>query len=564
MDEEVKIIGNKFIENKAPNGNGGAINIMGALHDINLIDNYFENNFAKNGGAINVANWPYILYALNNTFINNTATENGGAIYLNPGRNFGVTPSANLTNNTFIDNDAELNGNAIFNKNQRLYLKNNTMSADKAPIFNLGTIISPTTLRILNNETVDVLNGIDFNLTLELEDDKGNLIIGQNTTFVILGDSYVTNDTNIIGTYYTNYHTDLVDRITPVTGSALGVSDLTVLNGALRLLNINLTITKVSSKDIIKYGEIFNYTIKISNIGLDNVTGIVVKDYIPVGLDYVGFEGNGWSYVNGSWKYNNTLSSGKSIELVLLFKVNSNATGLINNTANVAINELPNGTNTTSNNSNVSKANTITTVDDVEGKLGNTVIINGTVTDEFGNNITGVVNLTLPDGSVVEVNVTNGKFSYSWLIPMNSTIGENNISADYEGDDLYNPSNGTGIVNITKINTITTVDDVEGKPGDTVLITGTVTDEFGNPIDGTVSLTLPDGTVVTVSVVDGLFEYEWTIPKDFEAGNYLITAIFEENDYYYSSNNQSNLHVTANPGPGPKPTPTPTPKPSDK
>ncbi|WP_409199332.1 Ig-like domain repeat protein [Methanobrevibacter sp. DSM 116169] len=332
--------------------------------------------------------------------------------------------------------------------------------------------------------------------------------------------------------------------------------------------DINITgvifdITKIPSLEAVKIGDMINYTISIYNIGFDDATEVVLTDFIPEGLTYVDFVGDNWTYnkTTGKWYYANTLYVGEMIEIVLFFTVNSNASGVLNNTVNVASNETPTGSNATSNNTNVSKIETITTVNNVTGKPGDNVTINGTVTDEFDNPLNGTVIITLPDGSNVTVNVTDGEYSYNWTIPDDFKPGTYDVEVVFNGDDTYESSDATGIADVLKLSTVTTVSDAEGKPGEIVLITGTVHDERGNPLTGNVSLILPDGTVVIVEVIDGVFEYLWMIPKSFKAGSYPVFAEFIGDDFYLSSNATGTITVIVDPTPGP--TPGPSPKPTD-
>ncbi|WP_409199577.1 beta strand repeat-containing protein [Methanobrevibacter sp. DSM 116169] len=382
---------------------------------------------------------------------------------------------------------------------------------------------------------------------------NGNLTAGENVTltlvFKVLGN--VTGQVNNTVTVKSNETKNSTNNTTDVN-----------------LTNVTLDISKIPSNTSIKFNEYLNYTIIITNLGTTGATGITVIDQIPVGLTYVGFSGDGWYYDNstGKWIYNNVLAGGNTTELVLTFLVNgaANVTYIINNTVNVTSNQTPGGNNTTSNNTNVSKLHTVSMVIGFTSKAGQTVLITGTVYDEHGDPITGPAKVTMPNGEVIDVSVVNGMFSFNWTVPYGIKIGYGNISVAYDGNEIYYPSNGTNITLILKLHTNTTVEDVTGKPGENVIIRGNVTDENGNTVpNGTVILTLPDGFKVTVPVVDGKFEYPWTIPKNFKKGKYPIHAEFLENEYYYGSNGTGTLTVIVDPTPGPTPTPTPSPNDDD-
>ncbi|WP_409200872.1 hypothetical protein [Methanobrevibacter sp. DSM 116169] len=193
----------------------------------------------------------------------------------------------------------------------------------------------------------------------------------------------------------------------------------------------------------------------------------------------------------------------------------------------------------------IEKLNVTIVVDPITGKPGDTVIVNGTVIDELGNPVNkGNVTITLPDGTVVTVPVINGTYTTNWTIPDDFKPGNYTVIVQYNNNTYYNNGFGNNSAFVDKLNTVTTVNDVKGKPGDTVIITGEVIDERGYPVkNGTVILTLPDGSKIPVPVIDGKFEYKWTIPKHFKAGTYVILAEFVGDDYYYSSSANATLTV---------------------
>ncbi|MDL2246261.1 Ig-like domain repeat protein [Methanobrevibacter sp. OttesenSCG-928-K11] len=420
---------------------------------VSLIDNSTLNN-----GVISVSNVQYDkldalgagaynygnLDIYNSTFENNgDSTINGSAICNDFNGNMGIF-------NCYISGPSHL----IFNnyayegwgKNGELYLENNTMVPSTIEaIYNLGLITSTVHVIYLNNTTITRPFNYIEDVKGRITDDMGNVVVGQNLTFVIRNPDG-TNYTKQVPSWKDGYYS-------------------------------------------------LNYT--LNQIG----TFIVDGTYIPGAL-----------IQNHIHDY-----------------------GIIN----------------------VVKSKTTTTINDVTGKPGQTVTITGTVVDEMGNNINGVVNVTLPDGKNVNVNVVDGEFNYDWTIPY-GLVGKKNISADFEGDKNYLPSNDTGIATINKLETEIISGDITGKPGQTVTINGIVVDENGNLVNGTINIILPDGTSVNVDVVDGEFSYDWTIPKDFKSGNYTIGLIFDENEFYLSSNTNIILTVIVDP------TPNPTPKPTNK
>ena len=85
---------------------------------------------------------------------------------------------------------------------------------------------------------------------------------------------------------------------------------------------------------------------------------------------------------------------------------------------------------------------------------------------------------------------------------------------------------------------------MSGKPGETVTIDIAVVDKDGNPItEGNVTVELPDGTNVTVSVVNGVANADWNIPNGFTINNYTVNVTYNGNEYFESSTNKSKAEV---------------------
>ncbi|WP_409199579.1 right-handed parallel beta-helix repeat-containing protein [Methanobrevibacter sp. DSM 116169] len=431
----------------------------------------------------------------------------------------------------------------------------------KLGTINLNKTVNKDTANIGDNltYTITIYNNGTINLT--------NLTINDSIPIGLDYISFIGNNWEKINDYNWIYNINLkpgestkLTLLFKVNGDYVGITNNTIFMNTNQTLipdnttspNTNLTnvifeISKVPSTSSLKYGDSINYTINIKNIGLSDASNIELKDYIPNYLSYLGFTGLNWTYNNltNKWIYENILKSGEITQLTLIFKVENNAPSIINNTVNIGSNQTPNE-NITSNNTNVLKLQTITTINNVTAYQGDTVTFNGTVYDEKGNPISGNITMALPNGENVIINVIDGAFSYDWTIPYNFKIGVYGTDDYYKGNNYYESSEAHGIATVLKLKTITTVNDVTGKVGDIVTIYGTVYDEKNNPVrEGVLILTLVDGSKVNVNVLNGIFSYDWTIPDSFIEGKYPISAEFIENDHYYGSSAISNLIVIA-------------------
>ena len=194
------IVNCNFINNTA--NHAGAIYNAGS--DSTMMNCNFINNIANNGGAIHSSCSNSTI--VNCNFINNTA-NNGGAIY-----NFG---SITVSNSKFKDNNAS-KGVAIYNDVYSqisigtINLNNNTYSGinnGKTYIYNIGTILTPVTITVLENKTVNCRynNEITLFATITTSFDGAsvaggalNFIIGRSTISTVA----TSNDNGIYNYTY--------------------------------------------------------------------------------------------------------------------------------------------------------------------------------------------------------------------------------------------------------------------------------------------------------------------------------------------------------------------------
>lgn len=112
-------------------------------------------------------------------------------------------------------------------------------------------------------------------------------------------------------------------------------------------------------------------------------------------------------------------------------------------------------------------------------------------------------------------------------------------SADNEQNTVYTT------INIEKITTTTTVNFAHGTRGHTVDLTAHVVDSDSNPVnDGQVRFYVGTAPYVTAEIHDGYATYSgWTIPSDWDAKQYGITAVYLGTSIYQTSNGQNILLV---------------------
>ncbi len=211
------------------------------------------------------------------------------------------------------------------------------------------------------------------------------------------------------------------------------------------------------------------------------------------------------------------------------FKYTPETAGIIN----VIVGYIGNSTHNPSANTtsfNVNKINTkLTVTSNNTIEIGKNTSIEGTLKDEFGHVLSNF-NITLNIGGKL-VNVTTNEFGYykTTFIPTQEEIIS--IIGFYGGNALYNQVENKTIINVTKINTTITLNNIKTTTyGNNAQISGTLTDIYGNIISNVnVTLMINNRQVIVTTDEKGVFTY--TYKTDFVDIN-EVQAIYYGNDTY--------------------------------
>ncbi|RAP50452.1 MAG: hypothetical protein BZ138_06650, partial [Methanosphaera sp. rholeuAM270] len=166
------------------------------------------------------------------------------------------------------------------------------------------------------------------------------------------------------------------------------------------------------------------------------------------------------------------------------------------------------------------------------------VTYNGTLVDGLGNNITGVVNITVMYGDEQvdfreNVPVENGV--YNWT-RTSVKVGMINVTVSYAGNENVNPTSTSTTYEISRIPTVTLVDVLNTTSGnvtiDVVVIDTTIEDPTENNVStGKLRISIP-GETFEVEITDR----NKTIQLDITAVKpTTISVQYLENDVYQSS-----------------------------
>ncbi|MBZ9570984.1 DUF11 domain-containing protein, partial [Methanobrevibacter sp. TMH8] len=348
---------------------------------------------------------------------------------------------------------------------------------------------------------------------------------------------------------------------------------------------VNLTITKTANVTNASYGQSLSYTITVTNHGIDNATNVIVSDILDPRLIFVG-NYSGVSYYGNNhtiiWTIGN-LSAGDSVNLT--FTVIINGTGLISNVANVTTNNTNIGDNTTVGNNSTINIDpavnlTVTKVANVNETVINGQIITYTisVTNYGPNNATGVIiNEKLPNALIylssnASIGIYNGNTGI-WTIGNlnNGQSGElvitvrvngigvivNGINVTADQQNINNNTNNSNITenitakpkNTTSHNTSIAITGKVSDNGKSIIITGRLTDENGNPLANKIIKFYVNGHYVGQAMTnnEGIAQLEYTSNTPLKNGDYVLTTVFSGDEIYPPSSNSTTLKFSNNP-----------------
>ncbi|MGC9516177.1 MAG: Ig-like domain repeat protein [Methanomicrobiales archaeon] len=196
----------------------------------------------------------------------------------------------------------------------------------------------------------------------------------------------------------------------------------------------------------------------------------------------------------------------------------------------------------------VEKLDTEITVEPASGVFEGSAKIHATLLDQNGNPVVNVpVKFYIEEEAIGSSNTDENGQADIIYEPIAQKPGKYAITAEFEGDDNYNQSHGQGILNV-KIETKTESDDKNNFARQNVELTANVTNIDGEDLDeGQVTFTANGEELETVNVVKGQANHTWTIPLNWNAGNYEILAQYTGTDTYAASQDTATLTVDKTP-----------------
>ena len=414
----------------------------------------------------------------------NIPQDAAGVVLLNVN---GVTYYVNIVNGTGNINITKLtNGTysviAEYGEDDLYNASNTTKQFNVTKISDYNMDISYTD--VVNNAT---------KVTVTLPDDATGIV------------TIIVNGTNFTGVIYKGKSTiDVNNLIAPV------YNYIAIWDGGDKYVNGSKT------------GIIYNNEFREKSQVIVSVDDILVGDAALIKINVTdGATGNVRITVNG-----------KNIIVPLLnSSVTYKLTGLLNGTYDVNVTYLGDyiyGVSENSTTFKVSKHNSSITINVTEGKVGESITITITGPDDAS----GVVDVII-NGTQYNAVMVNGKAVFNTTF---DKCGQYNITANYAGNNKYNPSSNSTLFVINPLNSsiVVSVDDIKVGQNATIAVIG--------PGDATGVITiLVDGNYYNATIVSG--KTTFTI-SNLSNGTYNVTAFYNGDDKYRSTVNSTVFNVT--------------------
>ena len=498
-----RVIDCVFIDNFANSTDVGGGAIYNQAANFEVINSIFTNNSARNcGGAI--YSWEGgDFYVIDSTFNNNSAAADGGAIYNRIGT------KVTIKNNTFADNDAKRGVaicNAIFYASTAtINLTDNTylgIGDNKTYIYNTGTILSPVTVTVLGNETVETYYGENLTVFATVTTADGASVSGGSLKFIINDTVYFATSRDN-GIYDVKYPVKFTGKQL-VNASYGNADDVSVKTGIL----VVKTISKVNVHvDDIVYGDSAVIQVNVTSgatgnvsITINNKTQVVKLNNSRATLNVDDL--NAGDY-NVFVTYNGDVYYLKSL---------ANTTFTVNKTSDYNM--------------------TVDAPQIIEAGENTTVIVN------LPKDATGNVTIFVNDKNFsAEVKDGFANVTISVL-----GMGKFNITTVYYGDNNYNPMSKITVINVTLLSVDLDVNDVVMTYHDGSRLVAKLTDYIGNPIaNATLYFTINGKTYSRTTNDKG----SASIALNLESRKYIANVTYKGEGIY--GGDSKNATVTINP-----------------
>ena len=413
----------------------------------------------------------------------NVTTDNNGKYSMN------VTKSNVGIKNIIVSYDGNLTHHASSN-------------SSSLNVTTINTTITVNTTHSVKIGSSIIINGV-------LKDVYGNILPNTEVIIVVNGKEY-TIMTNNEGYYEMPYTTYIIGSrlvLVKYLGNSTYNPTSNQTNFYVNPINTAITVSTNLTNGSVKFGQ----SILINGTVYDEFGNILPNTEVSIIIDEETYTTT--SDVNGKYQF---IRKSQSIGIKkVIVQYNGNST------------HNPSANTTSFNVNKINTKLTVTSNNTIE--IGKNTSIEGTLKDEFGHVLSNF-NITLNIGGKL-VNVTTNEFGYyktTFIPTQEETIS---IIGFYGGNALYNQVENKTIINVTKINTTITLNNIKTTTyGNNAQISGTLTDIYGNIISNVnVTLMINNRQVIVTTDEKGVFTY--TYKTDFVDIN-EVQAIYYGNDTY--------------------------------
>ena len=503
--EEGIVTNCNFTDNSAVYGGAIKFYTVCTVTDCNFNGNKATGEYSY-GGAV----WMNSGSIENSNFSANTATYEGGALWMNSGT---------IENSNFTGNNAS-KGSAIYfgNESSTKTVLNARFLNNKAKAEELQVIKNENNITIIFKGNNNLLNAIYSN---------GEVSFTNVTYWGVNG----INNTGSLTTTISGSKNEAGQNISVagvVNNKILDTTEITDTDGKIVIENISddYYITVRHNEDsyytqaetvLININLYVNVTSQTTNNRTVNLTAKsnIYNETMPGKLLFILPDG---TEINAAYASNGTWWAVHTFDDFAAYEVNASYIGL----DNVVI------TNATI---NIAELQTDITLenDTFELFVEDSVSAGATLTPAVAGNLT----FTSTNESVAKV--VDGKII---------AVGEGtaNITVSFAGREGYLPAlNKTITVTVNQVGTHIIIGDITTYLGFDVNITINLTSDDAIPFNDDINLTLPDGTIVPVKIVNGTAVVSWTVPDS--DGKYFVNATFEGNNRYAPSKATGSITV---------------------
>jgi hypothetical protein len=537
--------------------NGGAIHIN-SKGILNICGSDINNNTAPNGGAI--YNYASNVTIYESTLNNNQGSGCGGAIYDYTGPHWNtkiIMFNSNFTENKAVNGTVLYNhgGNGNYTITYNLF-KNNTASSDKetltlGPINDRGRTVEQNTY-----DNTDI-NLTKINLTTQkIKYHYDEDIILNYTVDLAIPEYY---DADILDKINKTLYIDTIENSTTkeknYTLSKLKPGNHTLYYKTCNSDSNNLTLTVTGDSEIKTDKTTYDHVDGIKNkITLNIIDPSEEKGTINITVKDQNEYKKLFSYSNVGNEYQ--LSTDALVEALENLYHNLVESYTIN-ISYTSDNEYVNLSSTEFTLKIKKQLNTTITITPIKSTIGSIIKLTAGVTDEKGENVTDgkvifkINGITLKDESnnVIYASVVNGVAAINYKVQPVWMKNTTYIEAVYGGTTSYASSRTKvyDILKITKGKATIMLDQtsITAKSGETITLRAKVLDANGDRINNDKvvfklngkTLTDNDGKTLYAKVIDGEAILDYTLPPNFSAKKYTLTAIFAGTYYERTQTN---------------------------